>query len=191
MNAAWQMWSGRFAPEWCNLIIGLAKELPAQNASVMVKNQAQTQNDTRRTTVRWIKREHQELNFLFPLLEDYFHEANHAAFGVELWRLRSIQFTEYHESVQGHYDWHNDVLWGDGTPVHRKLSMVIQLSSSSEYEGANLELKPFYLNAPDEAMLKQQGTVIVFPSIVEHRVTPITKGTRYSMVAWMEGPKWR
>jgi hypothetical protein len=133
------MWSGRFAPEWCNLIVQLARELPAQNASVMVKNQAQTQNDTRRTTVRWIKREHQELNFLFPLLEDFFHEANHAAFGVELWRLRSIQFTEYHESVQGHYDWHNDVLWGDGTPIHRKLSMVIQLSMKTLTEAHKVD----------------------------------------------------
>jgi predicted 2-oxoglutarate/Fe(II)-dependent dioxygenase YbiX len=119
------------------------------------------------------------------------HPSDAATTMLLCWRLRSIQFTEYHESVQGHYDWHNDVLWGDGTPVHRKLSMVIQLSDPSEYEGANLELKPFYLNAPNETMLKQQGTIIVFPSIVEHRVTPIIKGTRYSLVAWMEGPKWR
>lgn len=191
MNANWQAWFGRFSSDWCNEVITLAKELPPQMAGIVRHAKNENDNDVRRTIVRWISRDTPKLNELFPILEDLFIAANHNAFGVDVYSLREIQFTEYHDSIQAHYDWHNDVLWGEGRPVHRKLSMVIQLSDPAGYEGGQLELKPFYLSPPPEEELKKQGSVIVFPSFTEHRVTPVTKGTRYSLVAWMEGPKWR
>ena len=191
MNANWQAWFSYFSNDWCNQVIERAKELPPQVAGVMSKDKNEYDKNTRRTIVRWINRSTPKLNELFSVLEDMFISTNHSAFGVDIYSLREIQFTEYHDSIQAHYDWHNDVLWGDGKPVHRKLSMVIQLSDPAEYEGGQLELKPFYLEPPSAEELKKQGSVIVFPSFTEHRVTPVTKGTRYSLVAWMEGPKWR
>jgi len=68
---------------------------------------------------------------------------------------------------------------------------VCQLSSPEEYEGGEFEMQPLHLNAPAQEHLRTQGTVLVFPSFVVHKVNPITKGTRHSLVAWMEGPKWR
>ncbi len=85
----------------------------------------------------------------------------------------------------------NDVNWDDGRQVHRKLSFVCQLTDPEEYEGGEFEMQPLYLGAPDPKQLKTQGTAIIFPSLVMHKVNPITKGTRHSLVAWIEGPKWR
>ena len=39
--------------------------------------------------------------------------------------------------------------------------------------------------------IRPQGSVIVFPSFVWHRVTPVTKGTRYSLVLWTCGQPFR
>ena len=67
--------------------------------------------------------------------------------------------------------------------------MVVQLTDPSEYEGGNLELQ--WHEPPGFENLRKRGTIIVFPSFLKHRVTPVTRGIRHSMVSWMEGPKWR
>jgi len=36
--------------------------------------------------------------------------------------------------------------------------------------------------------IRKQGTVIVFPSFLKHRVTEVTRGKRYSLVQWLNGP---
>jgi len=77
----------------------------------------------------------------------------------------------------------------------RKLSMTINLSEPGEYEGGNLEMK--YHNADGEEEIKvieegrEQGSIILFPSYRIHRISPVTRGTRYSMVIWCLGKPWR
>ena len=51
-------------------------------------------------------------------------------------------------------------------------------------------IEPQY-EQPNPHSLKQQGTVFVFPSTLRHQVTPVTSGVRKSLVAWVEGPKWK
>ena len=69
----------------------------------------------------------------------------------------------------------------------RKLSITIQLSSPQDYEGGDLILH----NGEPEKMQKELGKLIVFPSYTLHEVTPVTKGTRYSLVAWVAGKPFR
>ena len=71
--------------------------------------------------------------------------------------------------------------------IDRKLSIIIQLTDENEYEGGNFEFK--YIQTPESCRI--QGSVLVFPSYNEHRVTEVTKGVRNSLVCWMEGPRWR
>ncbi len=98
--------------------------------------------------------------------------------------FQPFQLARYEE---GHFfDWHMD--FGPGEISHRKLSMTVQLSDDSEYEGGDLE---FRINDRVVSAPKSQGTVIVFPSFVQHRVTPITKGIRQSIVAWASGTPFR
>jgi PKHD-type hydroxylase len=190
MNCMWQMWHKNFSKELCGNIIEEGLKIDPVDAVVGFQNYS-SNNSVRKSTVRWIDRRHPKLNWLFGELTNYFHIANHNAFGVELWNLNEIQFTEYTEENQGFYDWHNDVNWDDGRCVHRKLSLIIQLTDPETYSGGELEIQPLYLSAPPSKDVKDQGTIVVFPSFLMHKVNRVTRGKRYSLVAWIEGPKWK
>lgn len=96
-----------------------------------------------------------------------------------------FQYTVYDGSEGGHYDWHVDQ--GAFDPP-RKLSFSVQLSDPARYEGCDLELHGATDISPAP---RDRGAVIVFPSYVLHRVTPIKSGTRKSLVAWISGPRFR
>ena len=100
----------------------------------------------------------------------------------------SMQYTEYYANDSGHYDWHLDV--GQGQAWHRKLSWSIQMSDPRLYEGGDLRIiggsnKASY---PANTM---KGSMTIFPSFLQHKVFPVTKGTRRSLVGWVYGPAWR
>jgi PKHD-type hydroxylase len=84
------------------------------------------------------------------------------------------------------FDWHLD--FGPGESSKRKLSMTIQLSDPSEYEGGDLQ---FMINQNIVSASREKGIIVIFPSFILHRVTPITKGTRQSIVGWVSGPPYR
>ncbi|MEH6763077.1 MAG: 2OG-Fe(II) oxygenase [Aequorivita antarctica] len=97
---------------------------------------------------------------------------------------QELQLTRY--SAGDFFEWHLD--FGAGEISARKLSMTIQLSDPNDYEGGDLQfmINQNIVNAP-----REKGTVIIFPSFIMHRVTPITKGTRQSIVGWVSGPPYR
>jgi PKHD-type hydroxylase len=99
------------------------------------------------------------------------------------------QYTIYESDEQGHYDWHIDNIasWNSSP---RKLSAVIQLSDPDEYEGGDLSFNFGTLEA-NKVASKKKGTLIIFPSYVLHKVSPVTSGTRRSLVLWISGPKFR
>jgi len=94
----------------------------------------------------------------------------------------------------GHYGWHLDcaphvATGADRVFFQRKMSMVLQLSDPSEYDGGNLELCVGGL--ADSVAPKGFGAICVFPSFLMHRVTPVTRGRRTTVVAWFSGRPWR
>jgi predicted 2-oxoglutarate/Fe(II)-dependent dioxygenase YbiX len=97
---------------------------------------------------------------------------------------QQVQLGRYSEG--GHYDWHHDCQNPDSKDFQRKLSCSIILNDSSEYDGGDLEIRYVFKHPP-----KSKGSVIVFPSIVEHRVTPVTRGERFSAVCWTIGPAFK
>lgn len=97
---------------------------------------------------------------------------------------QELQLTRYSEG--DFFDWHLD--FGPGEISARKLSMTIQLSEEDAYEGGDLE---FMINQKIVAAPRKKGTIVIFPSFIMHRVTPITKGTRQSIVGWVSGPPYR
>ncbi len=176
MREQWQLWKGVLSKEACDAIALTCKKYPVSEGSVF-----NNQESIRKSKVRWI--DSQDIR---GLLQSYANEANRAVFGYDITTPNEIQFTEYHAEDSGHYDWHHDVNWSSSLMVDRKLSVVIQLSDSSEYSGGDFLFKE--VANPD---FKPQGSVLVFPSFLEHKVTPVTQGTRYSLVTWIEGPRWR
>jgi PKHD-type hydroxylase len=97
----------------------------------------------------------------------------------------NVQVARYDSAESGFYDWHYD--FGPAKP-ERKLSISVQLSNSEDYDGGDLEL--LYGNAPTK-LDRTRGAFIIFPSFMLHRVTPVTRGTRWSLVAWILGKRWR
>ena len=111
----------------------------------------------------------------------------------EIWRLDLTGFNmlldppnilRYKADEKGHYDWHLDY---GAAFSNRKLSFSIQLSDPSEYDGGLLEIA----GMPPNEDLRKKGTIIMFPSYVRHRVTPVTRGTRYCIVGWVHGPHFK
>ena len=113
-------------------------------------------------------------------------ECNRLFFNVDIGAVEAnVQLARYDSSDQGHYGWHTDFA---GFRPLRKISISVQLSRPEDYDGGNLEL--WSGNEP-QILEKARGTFIAFPSFTLHRVTPVTRGTRWSMVAWILGERWR
>lgn len=112
--------------------------------------------------------------------------ANRHNFCVEIAGIEgNIQLARYDSSDQGFYGWHAD--FGYEAP-ERKISISVQMSHPDDYEGGDLEL---YCDDPPVKLPRTRGAMIAFPSFAVHRVTPVTRGTRWSLVAWITGPRWR
>lgn len=92
---------------------------------------------------------------------------------------------KYSEDRKDHYTWHHDMMINDD--MSRKLSFSIQLSDPADYDGGDLEFMPTIT----DSNIKKRGAVILFPPYLTHRVSPITRGTRYVIVGWMQGPRFR
>jgi len=145
--------------------------------------------------------------WLYKEIHPYIKEANIKAGWNFDWDFsESCQFTRYGPGQ--YYGWHCDS-WD--TPYNkpedsnshgkiRKLSVTISLSNPDEYEGGNLEFdmrnqkdweqdKKKAIHECTE--IRPRGSIIVFPSFVWHRVAPVTKGTRYSLVVWNLGYPFR
>lgn len=122
--------------------------------------------------------------WIFGLISDVATEAARVASGLDLTEInRAPQYMEYRPGL-GQFDWHND--YSHGLPMApRKLTVILQLSSPEDYEGGRLQI----FGAEIEDMPRERGTVIVFPSFLFHRVTPVTKGLRRALVSWIAGPR--
>lgn len=188
MKAMWQLWQSIWTAEACEQVIDMGLKLPLEEGRIGFDD---PQNDEyRKSYIRWAYPQGDWVQ-VFEEIKNFFDQANRNAFGFDVDFIPSIQFTEYDGTEGGKYDWHTDVNWFDTRPTHRKLSMVIQLSDPSAYEGGNLEIQPLMGSGPENESLRERGSVIVFPSFLQHRVTQVTSGKRFSLVVWNEGPKFR
>lgn len=188
MISEWCYFKQHFSPGQCQDIIQRASFLPVSDASIGKGGEFTEDSDTRRSIIRWIRRTG-EWSDLFTSIDTLVASANSTHFQVSYQYCSALQFTEYDESYQGHYVEHMDTFLAF-PGAQRKLSVSVQLSDPNCYTGGDLELTKCGQH-PNSVNIRTQGTVIVFPSITYHRVTPVTQGRRYSLVAWYEGPQWR
>lgn len=137
------------------------------------------------TRVAWIERS-AETKWLFARVEQTVLDLNARYYKYDLYGLvENFQYTVYQGDEGGHYGWHVDT---GKTVEPRKISLTLQLSDPSAYEGGELILEAG--EGPSQAQ-KRRGTLVAFPSYMMHRVTPVTAGIRKSLVAWVAGPKFR
>lgn len=188
----YSFWQDLFSDEELNSIIEYCEKQEKVPALIGTDNSAgKLDTNTRKTDIAWIRR-NIDNDWFFSRIEAAGNKLNSKFFGFDIETLQIIQYTIYEEEGS-HYNWHWDCYVGNKLDnlevnVQRKLTGVIQLSDASEYEGGNLELLPCgTLNTIE----KKKGLSIFFPSFLLHRVEPVTKGSRKTLVVWFTGPDWK
>lgn len=179
-NYAWH--DNIFDNEEINSIIQIGKSLNIERGN----NDDPNVMNYRRSFVSWIP-----LNcansWIYQRLSFHINDMNERFFKFDLEKIEKLQFAYYDSSENGCYNKHIDPLhWS--MPHNRKLSVVTQLSDPSEYEGGDLIL---YDRAEGIGIEKKKGMTVFFPSYTLHECTPVTKGKRYVLVAWVHGPPFK
>lgn len=174
-----------FSQEELTKLYSLLESIPFQDATT-IGNDTQ-QLEVRSSKIKWIPQQ-QQWNWLYEKLFGMIEEANDALWKFDLFGTdESIQYTEYLASDKGHYDWHQDI--GPGGPSLRKISLVVQLTDPNEYSDGDLQI---WAGGPNVwSIPRGQGNVAIFPSYMMHRVTPLTAGTRRSLVLWAGGQHYK
>ena len=173
-----------FTPEQCQLIINAGRAEPQQTAQVGGTAGGTVDTKTRTSHISWIP--FAKMQEMYKVIENIMLKTNSNHFGFDGMRLTEpAQYTEY--PTGGFYDWHidSDVNCANEPPI-RKISMTCLLSPESEFEGGGLELI-----SDGKIVRPKQGQAIFFASYIRHRVIPISKGIRKSLVMWFGGPSFR
>jgi len=176
-----------FTPKQCEMIIAAGRAEPKQTAAVGAGHEikeGRIDTKTRTSHISWIP--FKKMLNMYKDIETVMKTTNGNHFGFDGMSLtEAAQYTEYPEG--GFYDWHvdNDVNFLHEPPV-RKISMTCLLSPESEFEGGDLEL----MDENKVAKLKQ-GHAIFFASFIRHRVKPVTRGRRQSLVMWFGGTPFK
>lgn len=178
------IWKQAFTPKELDAIVAYGDRLVPMKAEIAGRKD--NTDHIRITKVAWIERK-PEIAWLYERLEAMVLQMNAEFFRYDLYGLiEAFQYTVYEGVEGGHYGWHVDM--GEKNYEPRKISLSLQLSDASTYEGGTLTLDagdgPFHAET-------MRGTLIAFPSYVLHRVAPVTSGTRKSLVIWVSGPEFR
>lgn len=174
----WQ-WNDEGLPkELCEIVMRDMETMNDTDASIGAGYSNQIVKKIRNSKVRWADSNY----WLEGIMFNYGRYANYTAgWNFNIWYPEHIQLTSY--SKKQHYDWHEDWSPLDSSKDVRKVSVVILLNDPSEFEGGEFEFKH------EGKVDLKQGSVIAFPSFLQHRVNPVTKGIRKSAVCWIAGPK--
>ena len=150
-----------FTDDELTKIHNLAMSYPKMNATTVGEDGVNV-SEYRKSTVTWLPDEQRSL-WLYDKISELAHTANTNMWNYEIWG--------YNDQIS-----------------NRKLSCVIQLSDPNDYEGGDLQLN----NGSGVITIeKKKGRIIFFSSFVLHRVTPVTEGTRISLVTWLSGKNLR
>lgn len=172
-----------FSAEECDQVIAIAKENGLAAARVGGNSgnpDGLVDSSKRRSKVSWLEWS-PTTEMLFSKLANAVATANAKWWAYNLAGFKEpLQLTHYESTDEGHYDWHEDHS-EEGTMSHRKLSCVMLLGG--DFDGGKFELHG--RGSPSEMT---RGTLIIFPSFKLHRVLPVTRGERWSLVGWVTGP---
>ena len=176
-----------FTPEQCQMIINAGRSEPRNNAEVgssLGSKGGVYDTKTRTSHISWIP--FKKMHEMYKQIEKTMLQTNGNHFGFDGMQISEMaQYTEYPEG--GFYDWHtdNDVNCQNEPPV-RKISMTCLLSPEHEFEGGDLELIK-----EGKAVKLKQGYAIFFASFIRHRIAPVTRGNRKSLVMWFGGTPFK
>jgi len=178
-----------FNKEECEAIIKIGTSLNINEAGVIKKEEKEKNikisnkisSSIRKSNISWIF-PNENTEWIFRKITDVVTSANNEFFKFNIYGLNEgFQFTHY-KAPGGHYDQHIDKFYGG---IIRRLSFTILLNDKKDFKGGEFEI----YEGRGETIVREQeiGNMIIFPSYVMHRVSPVTKGQRYSLVGWVTG----
>lgn len=191
-------WDNMFTDEELEKVMEYCETLEKIDGATVGKDGKQdTDNPSRNSTVAW-GNPNPESQWIFDRFLWVADRLNERFYEFDLNGFEVFQYTIYNGDSEnpGKYDYHMDTVMGLDKPLEmmetRKLSLSLCLSDPDDYEGGE-----FYVQtgSPDQDKLmkmeQKKGRVLAFPSFMIHGVAPVTKGTRKSIVIWVEGPKFK
>jgi PKHD-type hydroxylase len=173
-----------FSPDDCARLRAAVQDRPMQAAGLVG---GRSLPEMRRADIAWLD-DVPGCDWVMERMMRLVASVNRDSFGFDLTDFgESAQVARYGAERAGHFNWHSDI--GAGAQAsRRKLTVVVQLSPPTEYEGGTLEIWP---DAGQHAAPRAQGMAALFPAFQLHRVTPVTAGERWSLTLWSHGPAFR
>lgn len=176
----WAFVEKLLTPEECKSIINSNEII--DTAKIIKNNQSINDSSIRDSSIKFLSPTNDN-KWLYQRITDCVTEANSVCFNFDLFGLtESLQLTKY-DAPKGHYDYHLDKCVNS---TIRKLSFSILLND--DYDGGDFEI---LIEKESTKLPKSQGTMLIFPSYILHRVTPVIKGSRYSIVGWITGKPFK
>ena len=178
-------WHALFTTEQLDVLERHFDGLPLEQARLTGKGNG----GIRSTKVAWVHRNAQTED-LYLRMEAVVLRLNAELFHFVLSGLTAMQYAVYRQDEAGYFDWHNDYgrYRDDPGQEPRKITMSLQLSDGASYDGCDLEVRAAH---PVDVAPRERGTLVAFRANALHRVTPITRGLRKSLVIWAAGPEFR
>lgn len=187
ISHSWTFWDNAFTDEELKKVISYGDSLTSNAATIIGSSDLEKAKEVRVSEVAWLSRNEQS-SWIFDKVNFILEQTNNRYYGFDLYGYDSLQYTTYYGNNEGKYDWHMDSCLDTQIGETRKLSMTLLLDD--DFEGGD-----FQINIGQEKNAKslpiKKGRAVVFPSYVIHRVAPVTKGVRRSLVAWCVGPKFK
>jgi PKHD-type hydroxylase len=174
-------WDNAFTTEELDKLQEIA--LQATGAPKVGNDGGQIDYNYRRCNISWLF--YKDNEWLYSRLDSIISKLNYDIFRYDILGFKEgLQLSNYKSEDSGFYDWHSDI----GSRFNRKLSLSLQLTDATEYEGGSLELS---IDNNNIIIPKKRGYISVFPSFISHRVSPVTSGSRQSLVTWINGPNFK
>jgi PKHD-type hydroxylase len=180
-SSAYYYYRGLFNDYEIQKILSVCNKLPDQDGSL---GGNKINKDIRESKISWVPVNNETL-WIYQKFTDCINECNESFFEYDLTKIEKLQFTRYYGNQKGFYSPHIDCNYGH-LNENRKLTFVMQLSDPEDYEGGELRL---HMSKNYDAIPKEKGLITFFPSHTLHECTPVTFGTRYTLVGWVYGPK--
>lgn len=190
-HVQWTGANAMLSPPECDVLIGHGNLAGWQDAGIGSPGQTKVDKDYRCVKTASLPYS-QSLAWLYKRATERLMWANQAHWRFDLtgliepFQLLRYEAAETAEDVPGHYNWHQD--FGSGYMGRRKLSLVVQLTPGEEYDGCELSIMG---HRQEKLGYRNAGDAVAFPCWTPHFVSPITRGVRHALVAWIHGAPLR
>lgn len=176
----WIYWNDVFTKEELAVVLHDCENLPTETGTTF----GGIDKEVRDSNVKFHNRTGQNA-WIFDRINGILQAANEMYYNFDLNGYDAFQYTTY--GPEQHYEWHMDMSMSHNVYQPRKLSMSVLLND--DFEGGEFLVNNGQESKADKVPL-WPGRAVIFPSFMIHKVTPVTKGIRKSLVVWVVGPKF-